>query len=352
MNREFSPLLEAHLYCDAEVFAREREPLFTQHWWLIGSESELNTKGDYIATTLGRYPIFVVRDHQHSIRGLHNTCRHRAGPLVVDSHGNISGSLLVCQYHGWSYDFEGQLINAHRLNSCINKAEYSLYPIKVSLWNGMVFASVGHDAPPLIEWLGEITEIAKPFPSASSMVPLGTLEKSGNTNWKCYGDNSCEGYHVGLVHKALNSSMDQDAVTIHCYEKGKFVGFDVSYCTSAADPSRSGKGLWIYKFPGLLLHFSDNTFNAECVIPIDEGKISLRRWFWSLPKERSSLDVDPSEAVSSASIVMDEDLKICEQVFKNLSAGIYRSGVLSTHDESGTQYFQELVREFHRENGV
>lgn len=352
MSNEQLQLLDAHLYCDAEVFAKEQEPLFTQHWWLIGSQSELEAKGDYIATNLGRHPVFVVRDHQHRLQGFHNVCRHRAGPLITDSNGNISSNLLVCQYHGWSYDLQGRLINAHRLNTCINKAEHSLYPIRVSAWNGMVFASLGHDAPDLIEWLGEITEIAQPFPATASMVPLHTLEKSGNTNWKCYGDNSCEGYHVGLVHKALDSSMDQDAVTIHCYEKGKFVGFDVTYRASITDPSRHGKGLWIYKFPGLLLHFSENTFNAECVMPINEGKIELKRWFWSLPKEQSTLDVDASEAITSASVVMDEDLEICERVFENLSAGTYRSGILSPDDEPGTQYFQQLVREFHQANGV
>ena len=247
---------------------------------------------------------------------------------------------------------QGRLINAHQLNTCIDKAEYSLFPINISVWNGMVFASIGRDAPSLLEWLGEIAEVAKPFPEVARMEPLSTLEKSGNTNWKCYGDNSCEGYHVGLVHKSLNSSMDQDAVTIRCYENGKFIGFDVTYHASAADPSRRGKGLWIYKFPGLLLHFSENTFNAECVIPVDVGKINLKRWFWSLPKEQTTLDVDPREAVSSASIVMDEDLEICERVFENLSAGVYRSGVLSPQDEPGTQYFQQLVREFHYSIGV
>ena len=34
----------------------------------------------------------------------------------------------------------------------------------------------------------------------------GELVKEGRTNWKAYGDNSCEGYHVKPVHRALGKS--------------------------------------------------------------------------------------------------------------------------------------------------
>ncbi|MCP4878700.1 MAG: hypothetical protein GY896_24880 [Gammaproteobacteria bacterium] len=42
------------------------------------------------------------------------------------------------------------------------------------------------------------------------------------------------------------------------------------------DQSHTDKDFWIYKFPGLLLHFADFTFNAESVFPIDTGKIRLQ----------------------------------------------------------------------------
>ncbi|MGI9319587.1 MAG: aromatic ring-hydroxylating oxygenase subunit alpha [bacterium] len=352
MNESTTQLLDAVLYADPGVFEKERDALFSQHWWLIGTEPELISKGEYITTTLGRFPIFVIRDENDKLNGFHNVCRHRAGPIFIDQAGKLSGNLLVCQYHGWCYNLQGQLKNAHRLNQSLDKSAHPLFPIRIAVWNKLVFACIDQDAPPLTDWLGDITEIAKRFPTNVQMHPLGIVEKTGATNWKCYGDNSCEGYHVGLVHKALGSSMDTDAVKIRCYEEGKFIGFDVTYSASAADPSRQGKGFWIYKFPGLLLHFSENTFNAESVIPLSERSIALKRWFWSLPPKASRSKTDPQEAVSSASRVMDEDLQICERVFENLSAGIYSSGVLSTTDEPGTQFFQKIVREFHRSIGL
>ncbi len=352
MNEPGSQALDVSFYTDPEVFRIERNRLFTDHWWLVGTAQELSAKGDYIATTLGHFPILMLRDENLELRGFHNVCRHRAGPIVIDRAGRLSGNLLVCRYHGWSYDLQGNLINAHHLNRCINKDANSLFPIQIAEWRGMVFACIGPDVPSLKQWLGEIGEIANRFPNPEHMHPLGTIEKCGTTNWKCYGDNSCEGYHVGLVHRALDSSMEPDAVSIQCYEQGEFIGFDVTYSASAQDPSRLGKGFWIYKFPGLLLHFSESTFNAESVVPISESRIALKRWFWSYPEGQSESDADPREAVSSASRVMDEDLDICERVFENLSAGIYQNGILSTQDEPGTRYFQSLVRDFHRKIGI
>ena len=45
-----------------------------------------------------------------TLRGFHNVCRHRAGPLVTDPAGRCAN--LVCQYHGWSYDCDGALLAA------------------------------------------------------------------------------------------------------------------------------------------------------------------------------------------------------------------------------------------------
>ena len=167
--------------------------------------------------------------------------------------------------------------------------------------------------------------------------------KTGKANWKTYGDNSCEGYHVGMVHKALGSSMLRESVSIGNYENGEFVGFEVNYSARGEDQSRAGKGFWIYKFPGLLLHFADFTFNAESVIPLSAETLELRRWFWADEKLASERGVDIHSILPNSAQVMDEDISICERVQRNLSCGEYPGGQLSKTQESGTEYFQQLV---------
>ncbi len=337
--------LNIRRYTDRGIFDQEQAQIFDKNWWLVGGMYQLQKPGDYLTATLGKLPIFVIRNKLGEIVGFHNVCRHRAGPMVNQTEGRCVGNLLVCQYHGWSYDYGGRLKNAHALNGTIDPAEFSLYPIRVETWNGMVFACVDQSTPQLDQWLGEIVDIAAQFPGVGAMVPHGTIDKTSPTNWKCYGENGCEGYHVGLVHSALSTTMNNDEVELSNHENGQFVGFNVRYAASASDPSRVGRGYWIYKFPGLLLHFSEYAFNAERVLPLAEDKIALKRWFWLLPDATEQRGIEPEQILNSASSVMDEDLGICESVYKNLQAGVYSPSVLSLEDEPGTGFFQALVRQ-------
>jgi choline monooxygenase len=150
---------------------------------------------------------------------------------------------------------------------------------------------------------------------------------------------------VKLVHTGLGKTVPDEQVEIRPYENGAFVGFDVTYAPSAADPSRRGAGFWIYKFPGLLLHFSDYAFNLEIVVPTGPRTVFLRRWFWCAEALAAERGTSARAAIDSAEQVMGEDLEICELVQKNLEAGVYETGRLSPTEEVGTIYFQRLVRE-------
>ena len=172
----------------------------------------------------------------------------------------------------------------------------------------------------------------------------GMANREATANWKTYGDNSCEGYHVGMVHGALGSSMQRESISIDAYPNGEFIGFDVTY-HSGEDQSRAGRGFWIYKFPGLLLHFAEYAFNAESVFPVATNAIELKRWFWSHSAKASKHNIDTDTIRPASEQVIDEDLWICELVQRNLTSGIYPGGVLSTQQEPGAIYFQQLVRQ-------
>jgi hypothetical protein len=137
--------------------------------------------------------------------------------------------------------------------------------------------------------------------------------------------------------------MQRETVKLDCYDDGQFVGFDVSY-SGGADVSRAGKGFWIYKFPGLLLHFAEYAFNAESVFPLDANTIRLQRWFWSHSQEARARGVDTATIRPNSERVIDEDIAICERVQQNLASGVYPGGQLSPGQEAGTIFFQQQVR--------
>ena len=283
-------------------------------------------------------------NQQGELKAFHNVCRHRAGPLLRDGNGRCKQ--FVCRYHAWRYDSNGNLLKTPglRADEEIDYAAFSLFPLRVACWNRMVFICFDENAPDLEPWLGDIIDIAKTFPANESMSFLAETEKHGKLNWKTYGDNSCEGYHVGMVHKDLGNSMMRETVSIASYENGEFVGFDVSYESSGGDHTRDGKGFWMYKFPGLLLHFSEYAFNVESVVPLSVNQLVLKRWFWVDSDQAEKRGVVPAEMQASSEKVMQEDLEISELVQRNLDAGVYHSGHLSPREEVGTIYFQELVR--------
>jgi choline monooxygenase len=335
--------LPHHCYHDAATWELEAERVFRRAWWLIGPESRLAEAGDYLALTLLKWPLVAVRDQHGELRAFYNLCRHRAGPLVADGAGRCRD--FVCRYHGWRYACTGELLKTPGFDSIApaERGEFGLLPVRVATWNGLLFVCLDYQAPALDAWLGDIVDIAARFDSPAGMAFDGEARKAAACNWKAYGDNSCEGYHVGMVHGALGSSMERESVAIAAHENGQFVGFDVTY-GKGHDQSRAGRGFWIYKFPGLLLHFSEYAFNAETVLPLSAGAIELRRWFWSNAAACREHGIEPASIRPNSEQVMDEDIAICEAVQRNLAAGVYPGGRLCARQEPGTIYFQRLVR--------
>ena len=79
------------------MFAAERERVFAPAWNLVAYEHQLRRAGDFVTEDLAGWPIFVQRSADGSLRGFHNVCPHRAGPIVWDGEGTQAS--LVCRYH-------------------------------------------------------------------------------------------------------------------------------------------------------------------------------------------------------------------------------------------------------------
>src|SRR5260221_11659613 len=102
--------LDASLYADPDVYARERQNVFGRSWLLLAHESQFVQAGDYVSATIAGYPVLAIRDESGGVRAFHNVCRHRAGPLVV-GYGRCENTLR-CRVHGWAYAFDGRLASA------------------------------------------------------------------------------------------------------------------------------------------------------------------------------------------------------------------------------------------------
>lgn len=332
--------LPAHWYHDRRVFELEKTEIFDKEWLPLGPVQQLGKPGDWFVSELTGAALIVVRTEDDSVRVFHNICRHRGSTIVDQLCGN--NRRFVCPYHGWVYALNGALVSAPGLDC--SGAEFGLRSLATTIWNGVVWASISEQPPDWTDWLGDIAKIAERFVDFSAFDYETTSTNDIAINWKTYGDNSAEGYHLEYIHPALNASLKKGS-NIDTYENGQFVGFDINYRGDdhpGTDGDNARPGFWIYKFPGILLHFSNSSFNIERVTPTSANSIRLSRWFWF------AADVDQStrqQTIQESNQVMSEDISICQRVQKNLDNGHMQHGLLSRDREPGTIYMQEIIRD-------
>ena len=96
------------IYRDPAVFALEMERIFKRTWVFMAHESELAAAGDYLTMRIGAEPVVVVRGEDGEVRVLVNRCRHRGAVVCERAAGNAKS--FRCQYHGWTYRNDGQLV--------------------------------------------------------------------------------------------------------------------------------------------------------------------------------------------------------------------------------------------------
>ncbi len=275
--------LPAEWYHRADMFERERQAVFAREWQFIGSAAALAHPGDYIATEIVGWRVFVIRDREGELRGFHNLCRHRAGYFLEDGQGHCD--VLRCKYHGWVYDTKGRLRATPGFGEAgwFDKQDFPLLPIKVGLWRGLVFVNLDHDARPLESALGDLPELTAPYP-VESFACLQEVQFDISCNWKTYTDNFVEGYHIPSIHPGLNAAID-------------FEGFETTQ---------------IYHF-----YFRDT--GAE------QAEARAR-------------------TIETNCQIVREDFGICEIAQRNLEAGAFSRGPLSPKQEAGVRYFHDRLR--------
>ena len=96
------------VYSDPAVYEAEMTRIFRgEIWHHLGLEIEIPETGDYRLMEVGDTPIIVIRNGAGGISALVNRCAHRGTMLLFEPFGNAKE--LMCIYHNWLYDLEGNL---------------------------------------------------------------------------------------------------------------------------------------------------------------------------------------------------------------------------------------------------
>lgn len=329
--------LPAAWYADPAIFAKERVGIFHRHWQLFAHESRLPSPGDYVSGVLAGFPILVLRGRDGKVRGFHNVCRHRAAQLVRDGVGHAKS--LVCPYHGWSYDGEGKLIRARDFGEDpgLDPTAMGLYPVRTETWKGLVFVCFDLDAPSLLDWLGPIAAMAKDYPLERYRFYRDKIREVP-VDWKAYGDNYLEGYHLELMHPGLCEAIDVDQYFIEVYDRDEFFHL--------YGPRRENgltQGLYFYRFPVLMLNLYDWGASIATIDALGPGRMKHTNWY--LFENLSPAGKAERDRIAEWAIeIVSEDIEIVTGVQRNLNTGVYDRGRLSPKHEHALKGFQNMAR--------
>ena len=327
--------LPAEAYTSPDVFRRERAGIFGREWLLVGHKSEIRNPGDYIATEITGWPIFVIRNRDGILKGFHNVCRHRAGNLVDDGAGHCDQ--LRCRYHGWLYDHDGRLRRRPDFAEVddASASGLALFPVKTEIWRGFVFINLDTKASPLDASLGGLPALVGDLP-IERFVFHGRRSYDLDFNWKTYTDNYLEGYHIPYLHSSLATELDMSQYRV---ENGDRI------CVHRA-ATRSGavyQGLFMWRWPNNTIGVYGQGFNICRILPHSESRLRLIFDFFFDPAAELSGAEKDSKAKATCDVV-EEDFPMCAVVQRNYKAGVYDSGPLSPKHETGLAYFHDLVR--------
>ena len=346
---EFAMTPPAAWYTDPFMLAQEKAKIFASTWQLVGRTEQVAQPGQYFTRTVADEPVIIVRSKDERIRAFSNVCRHRAGPVATADTGQCD--VFQCGYHGWTYALDGRLMATPEFRgvACFKKEEHGLPEFRVEVWNALIFINLDSHAVPLTETLEDL-------PARLKERELGEMKFTTrkdwyiDCNWKVYVDNYLEGYHIPIVHPALNRELDYAQYRT---ETKRFYSIqhspirrDRATRLKTDDRAADNEAQYFWLFPNLMLNVYPDNYSTNLIIPLGpERTLTVFEWYFNRPEKLETQD-SLGRTVEFSDEIQLEDIRICEAVQRGLRSRHYTSGRYSVKRENGVHHFHKLLCEF------
>jgi Rieske 2Fe-2S family protein len=368
---ELTAGLPAEAYFDPLRYERELQRIWYRNWIYVGRSSELAAKRAFQTFQIGDQKILVVRDDAGRLQAFHNTCRHRGAELCRESAGSLRTGAIVCPYHAWVYNLQGELLRtsskAHPQG--FDVADYSLYGIRVLEWRGFVFVCLARNPPPIERQFDLPLNRMDAWP-LDDLVIGHVLSKTIESNWKIFWENYNECLHCPSVHPRLSSLVpifgrglleerDDPEWSRHAADSdpkykgglragaatwstdGQAVG--VPFPGLTEEDRRTGH-IYLTGLPAMFIVGHVDYVRSVRLLPLGPERTELRvEYLFS----RETLDApafDMSKVVDFTNQVMIEDAEVCEINQRGLRARDHVRGVVMPEEY--------VIRQFHEWVGL
>ena len=335
--------LAQRYFISPEIFAQEQEKIFSRQWVLVGHQSQIAKGGDYFAADVAGESLIVVRDRRSMIRGFYNVCRHRGTRLQEDQSGHVSS--IQCPYHAWTYGLDGRLLGAPHMDGVpgFDKADYSLHPVNLALWEGFIFVSLSDSPAPLDKWFaplkGKFSHWNMPI-----LQPAKRTEYDVRANWKLMFENYSECYHCPGVHPQLQKVSPYDSAE-NDLRQGPFLGgfmkinpgksltMSGNACAAFVGKIENLQQVFYYSiFPNMLLSLHPEYVMLHQLRPLSPDRtLILCDWFFH-PEAFEREDFKPEDAIEFWDITNKQDWQVCELSQQGIASRAYEPGPYSPRE--------------------
>ncbi|MFT5609324.1 MAG: Rieske 2Fe-2S family protein [Parvicella sp.] len=357
---EFGVSLERTLpsswYLQQSVYQLEREHIFMREWFCVEREERVPEPGDHCVIEVCGESILLVRNTSGQLNAFYNVCRHRGAQLcaaepqtsgdqnVVLKGGVIAKNRIVCPYHAWRYDLDGQLLSAPHMSeeSGFKAQKVSLYSVACETWGGFVFMNLSPESAPLFsDHIASISERFKRYPIAD-LKSSEVISYTVNANWKVLCENYNECYHCGPVHPELckivpafkdagGANLDWDKGVPH---RAGATTFTLTGTTDRRpfpglneDERKHHNGDLLY--PNLFLSLAADHVAAFILRPVSVSETQVDCYFLFEQHEAQKATFNPSDAIDFWDLVNRQDWAICERVQSGMGARVHQQGLFS-----------------------
>jgi glycine betaine catabolism A len=362
-----------------EIFAEEREKIFSRQWVLVGHHSQIAKVGDYFIAKVASESLIVVRGKDDIVRGFFNVCRHRGTQLREEKTGHLSA--IQCPYHAWTYGLDGKLIGAPHMDEVpgFDKADYPLHAVNLGLWEGFVFMNLAASGPtagnasaqrdgyiPLENWFAPLSGKFSHW-NMPNLRSVKRIEYDVRANWKLIFENYSECYHCPGVHPTLSKLTPYDSAENDLSE-GPFLGGFMPI-TKGNSLTMSGNAcalpvgdikaedhhrVFYYSiFPNMLLSMHPDYVMVHQIWPQSPGE-TLILCDWLFHPEAAGAGIsdpgyryDPEDAIEFWDMTNKQDWHVCELSQQGIASRAYQSGPYSTRESipaAWDRYYLDVIR--------
>jgi choline monooxygenase len=369
---ELATTLIPDAYTEQSFFDLERERVFAHSWTPVCVADEVSAPGDFLVVEAAGRSVIVCRNRNGELRAHHNVCRHR-GSRLCDPGAGRAERFFKCPYHSWAYDLDGRCLGTPLFTpdsevpedqrgifdmsgaKAFDKADYGLYPVRCEQWGFLIFICLDHDAPRLLDELGDLPERLAGYRLEEWQLER-RLEYDIAANWKLIAENFMEYYHLPWVHPSLVKVSPMNA-HYRWQGAGKYVGFCTTPIASNADgggwlglPAIDGlahedavSARFAWLFPNIALNVLPNHVFLLLTRPAGPNRTTETAYLLTHPQSRTQAEeTDIDALIAFWDEVNREDIAIVERVQDGLSNPAYLGGRMCYRFEESVHRFQNM----------